>query len=298
MNTGHSLSIAGAATFWNVAASSDRRKIEEGLVELGHADLCPGERTPFAAAKRAASLLYSGAKYHIGNLKDRAGVSIERVVHKDDTENEYPQVGYITVNEDSRTCSVTINDPSLSWQSKISAETCLQHEYERQLTQCAATSIGIALTKACEKFAGTRLRKNGGVYFIPSFTADEFAAVAKVFEGAATEGSTYVEQLTVAKSDETLRGVTNSLRANIADRVKEIKQELVDGLGKRGVQNREKELKQLVDQAASYETLLGESLSDIQDELKTARRELRRNQFAVSAEREREANAVLTEQSA
>jgi hypothetical protein len=273
MNDVKTLSIAGAAVYWNCAAESDREKIAEELAAIGQEDLAPGKRTAFAAAKRAAQNCYSGAGYHIGNLKDRAGVTIERVVHSDDTENEYPQVAYLLVDEatgDIKTLAVI--DTTLNTDQRIGLRESLRKSYEQALEQCGASSVGIALTKACDKLGGVSLRDNGGVWFIPEFSLDLFKKITSVFERNGNHGRSKVQSLTVAKTDETIRGVHDSLCGGITQRIVDIRTELAADAGKRLRKNRKAEVEKLLDQAKAYESLLDSSLDDTKkalEELKT-----------------------------
>ena len=281
MNTKH-INIAGATVFWNCAVETDRERLRQSLEDLGFSELTPGQRTPFAAARRAAQILYPGAGYHIGSLKNRAGVAIERVVHADDTRNEYPQIGYLRVS-DHGIDACEIHDPGLTPSESLAAEDSLRREFETQLRLCGPTAVGIALTKACERLGATRLRKNGGVFFVPEFSLGHWRSIARCFEEAASHGQTFVESLTVAMSDETLRGVLHSLREQITSRIEEIRDELKKGLAKRGRRNRRQEIEKLLSQSRAYETLLSTSLADVRGDLDALQLELTAETFASAA---------------
>ncbi|MEO2035001.1 MAG: DUF6744 family protein [Planctomycetaceae bacterium] len=283
MSSQKELTIAGSAVYWNCAVESDREKIATELADLGHEDLAPGERTGFAAAKRAAQVVFPGSGYHLGNLEKQGGVTIERVVHSTDTENDYPQVAYLTVDETGHLTGVVITDDSLDINQRIQLRESLRTNFDEAKAQCGATSIGIALTKACKKLGGVSLRDNGGVWFIPEFSQDLFRKIVTVFEGSALAGRSLVQSLTVAKTDETIRGVHESLCGGITERIAEIRTELARDPGKRLRANRTAEVSSLLDQAKSYESLLGDNLEDTKKALTELKTQLTVEKVAAAA---------------
>jgi hypothetical protein len=277
------LSIAGSAVYWNCAVESDREKILTELDALGHKDLAPGKRTGFAAAKRAAQLVFPGSGFHIGNLDKKGGVTIEKIVHSTDTENDYPQVAYLKIDDAGELTTVVITDPGADINKRIQLRESLTNEFATAKAQCGATAIGIALTKTCKQLGGVSLRDNGGVWFVPEFSQELFRKIVAVFEGSALTGRNLVQSLTVAKTDETIRGVHESLCGGITERINEIRTELARDPGKRLRKNRKDEVSRLLDQAKSYQSLLGDNLEDTKKALGELKTQLTVEKVAAAA---------------
>lgn len=263
MQTG-TINVAGSVVFWNCAVETDRPELQARLTEIGFENVLPHERTAFAAAKQACVKHYRGDGYRVEKLKDCNGVTVEQIT-RGDIENTYTQVAYMIVNDDDRTvekCRV-IQDGVNTHE----VESELISAFEIELNLCAANAIGMALAKTIECHDGYHLRPMGGVYFLPNYKSESFEKVAAAFESCGVGGRTMVHRMEVASTDNTLRSVHHAIRERMSERIAEMKQELVDGLGKAGRKNRKAEVEALLEQTKRYESLLSESLSEVQTDL-------------------------------
>lgn len=258
------LSVSGQIVFWNCSAETDRPALQARLAQIGFEHIAPHERTAFAAAKQACVKHYRGDGYRVEKLKDCNGVTVEQIT-RGDIENTYTQVAYMIVNDDDRTvekCRVLQDGVNTH-----EVESELISAFEIELNLCAANAIGMALAKAIEAHDGYHLRPMGGVYFLPNYKAESFEKVASAFESCGVGGRTIVHRMEVASTDNTLRSVHHAIRERMAERIAEMKQELVDGLGKAGRKNRKAEVEALLAQTQRYEWLLSESLAEVQSDL-------------------------------
>jgi hypothetical protein len=273
------LNISGSVVFWNCAVETDVRRLTAELELIGESEFLPGERTPFAALKRAAAKLWKGEEYHIANLKDREGITVEKVTYGE-TENTYDQIAYATLNEKQTAVDVVY---CKGWETKVSEQEW-RDAADYELNLCAANAVGIALAKAVEALDGYRLRPTGGVYFLPNWQSERFARIAAAYEAAGFDGNTQVHRLEVAHGDQTIRSVHSTITERIRERVAEMRQELADGLKKAGRRNRLAEVNDLAAKVAKYESLLQTSLSDVQAELANVQTQLAMEQVAASAD--------------
>lgn len=273
------LEITGSVVFWNCAVETDRSKLADGLERIGESQFMPGERTAFAALKRAAAKLWKGADYQVVSLKDAEGVTVERITYGE-TENTYEQVAYATLNADETAVDVVY---CRSWETKVTEEEW-RTAADYELNLCSANAVGMALAKAVEALDGYRLRPTGGVYFLPRWQTERFSRIAEVFEESGVGGNTAVHRLEVAQGDQTIRSVHATITERIRERVAEMRTELADGLKKAGRRNRLAEIQDLADRAAKYEGLLQSSLAEVQAELAEIGTQMAMDQVAASAD--------------
>lgn len=265
--------IAGAVTFWNVAAETDLKALQEGLEELGLEDSAPHPRTAFAALKHAANKVWSKGNILVRGLDDNAGVTVLREI-AGDTNNDYEQVAFATVKDDDID-RVQVCDPQVNEDYRYEMAKILRSQFAIELGQCSANAIGRSLAKVIDKCGGISLRPTGGVYFVPAFSLERFDRVARVYEAAATAGSTLVHRLDTLKGELTARAVHTEMQSQIEKRCSEIAEELKSGkLGDRGRENRVAEVKSLVDRTKAYESLLGESLAAVTELLEECETQL------------------------
>lgn len=275
------LKICGNICFWNVAAETDRSKLERELTEIGQESCVPHKRTAFAAAKQACVKAFRGDGYRVEKLKDGNGLTIERIT-RGEIENEYTQIGYVLVDDETSTIEkCRIIDASI--ENPNAVENSLIEAFQVELGLCAANAVGLALARAVEAHDGYRLRPTGGVYFLPNFRQESFKKIAEIFEGCGVGGVTMVHRMEIAHGDQTIRAVHSTIRESIAERVAEMRQELTDGIKKAGRRNRTKECEDLIAQTVRYESLLDESLNEVRAELENVKIQLAMESVAGAA---------------
>lgn len=268
------INVAGAVVFWNVAVETDRVALESRLKAINFEHVLPHERTAFAAAKQACTKYFRGDKYRVEKLKDNNGVTVEEVT-RGAYENEYRQVAFMIVNDDDRTVEQCRVMP-INGIDTHKTESELIQAFETELNLCAANAIGMALAKAIDCHDGYHLRPMGGVYFLPNYKAESFERVAAAFEACGVGGRTMVHRMEVASTDNTLRSVHHAIRERMSERITEMNQELADGLGKMGRNNRRAEVETLLEQTRRYEGLLSESLEEVRADLEKVKTALGR----------------------
>ena len=156
------LEINGAIVFWKIAPRSDRRKIVEGLEELGLGKYAPRERTPYTVLCEAARAVTRSREYLIRPLEKNRGIAIVKERRGDvDSGNDY----------DSKATVLCPTNGHIEHMSGLDSEQrdLLDTYYSALKNALPAAAVGASLSKiAVEALSGTRsLRDSGGIYWIP-----------------------------------------------------------------------------------------------------------------------------------
>ncbi len=273
MNVQH-FDISGSVVFWNVAAETNMPRLQAELEMIDEVEFLPGERTPFAAAKRAATKMYK-RDHRVMSLAEEKRVTVERITYGE-IENTYTQVAYILVDDSGLQYVHCMSGSDEETEQ-------LKQAWHYEFTLCSANAVGAALAKAIEKLDGYSLRPNGGVYFLPNWTTTRFEKIAAAFNASGASGRTGVHRMEVAHGDGTVRSVHQRITEQFRQRVSEMRQELAEGLKKRGRENRASEVEGMISKAAKYETLLDQSLAEVRAELQEMQTQLAMETIAQSA---------------
>lgn len=269
------INLSGSVVFWNVAAETNMPRLQQELEIIDELEFMPGERTPFAAAKRAATKMYR-RDHRVMSLADEKGVTVELITYGD-VENSYTQVAYILVDDNG-----LMDVQCMS--GKPDEVDALRNAWHYEFTLCSANAVGAALAKAIDRLDGYSLRPNGGVYFLPNWATDRFEKIAAAFNASGASGRTDVHRMEVAHGDGTVRSVHQKITEQFRERVAEMRQELSEGLKKRGRANRASEVQTMIEKASKYENLLDQSLAEVRMELEQMHVQLTMEQVAQSAE--------------
>lgn len=136
--------------------------------------------------------------------------------------------------------------------------------YQRRKQVLTPAQVGSILRKLIFKFDGIMLRETGGIYWIPGDQVAKFRQVASIIERAGGGNRVYFQ--TIVMDVETIRTMRACLSIEIEAEAKKMMEELsntVDPLGKRAIEHRREQAKEMLAKVRNYEGLLESSLDDL-----------------------------------
>lgn len=153
-----------------------------------------------------------------------------------------------------------------------------------------ASDVAPWLTAAVERsFAGVRLRRAGGCYYVPPGALASFAEVANVLRAA---GVGEVSILPTLPSDAAARAILGALSADVDSITDEVIASLDDDkLGARALRSRVAELDDLASKLSEYESVLGSALDAVRKRVADAAEAATIAAFAAEGAKVREGGA-------
>lgn len=257
------LDISGAVVFWR-CGPSDRRKLENGLKAMGLEAALPSDRTPKALLHEALKGLYGDANTLVRPLKKRSAFTVVQET-KGDSENDYETAMSVEVDEEGH---LSIDGKAGRWVPSTEFNR-IKEAYDAARSVVPVQSVTRMLVDAIELMSGIALRPNGAVYWLPADRLSKWEQLAAVAEDAAIEqGSTAVYVMRTGSDAKALRAVRDGIITEINRELRDILDEVAaGGLGVKGLESRAQRAKALRQTLQQYETILGETLTELRERL-------------------------------
>ena len=136
--------------------------------------------------------------------------------------------------------------------------------WQRRKEVLTGAQVGTILRKLVFNLGGIMLRETGGIYWIPGDKVAQFQQVASAVERAGGGNRVYFQ--TIVLDVPTIRTLREALSTEVESDAKQMLAELSDTekpLGKRAIEHRKEQAKELLVKVRNYESLLESSLDDL-----------------------------------
>lgn len=250
----HHKITAGILTYWELVSFYDRDKVRSGWNALGFDKFVPDQRSPLACLKDALLDATSDRDTLVRPLQASNGYSVVRE-HRGQDENSYVPLFNARI-------PVGLDYPVFSTAGEVVEK--VEELYRKHRRLITGAQMSGKLVDIAYHLNGTRLRRNGGLYWLSEDKGDDWdMATTVMVESGDTPGS----QLHLISHEMTPRAVLavrDGLVHDIQTRVKHLHDEITSGeMGQRGLEARQKEILQLQAKAKEYEVMLDISLGDL-----------------------------------
>ncbi len=256
------LNVEGGIVTWRVTPSK-LQALEDRLKAIGYPELVPEPRTAKSALK-AALKGAGGSDTLVRPLKQECGFTLvsER---RGETANSYSNEYAVMFDEGTNTLTVDPHDQGM-YEEILDA-------FAEQMQIVSAAATGKVLVGAINILNGISMRDTGGVYWIPESKVDAWERIAEAVEDASvSQDKTSVYLLRTVADESAMRAVRDGINQEIVTEVERITADIDSGeLGKRALAKREELAVQLGDRLAEYETILGETLGVVREQLEECR---------------------------
>jgi hypothetical protein len=255
----------GAVTFWSCADRTNREHLVRGFTDLGLAKLAPDARHAPSALRAALSESISGPTRLIRPLRDKHGFLVLDEARGTDS-NDYSQVGVARVvgEEGAETLDFSPLFP-------YDLRSAVRGEYAVQIGLLPGATVGTVLVAAMDKLGGTRLRPNGGIYWLSRRRLAEWRAIAEVVEGAASDRSNRLYIIEHDLDADSVRAVHDGVIEAVTSELDSINRELLSGeLGVKAVGTRSARVRELLSRTRDYEAVLGIGLEGLRAAVENA----------------------------
>lgn len=244
------LNIVGVVTYWRPGGDVDRTKLGDALGRAGFRGFTPDPRTPYASLELALRDVFGGPTTLVRPLEKRAGFEVVAET-RGRVANDYDHVATALLQEIAGGPGLPLLDPP----DRVGE---LVHSYCQRASEIPGGSVSRALVNIVKALGGVQLREGGGLYWLPEQSADKWEKVADEVEKA---GAAAVFQLAVPLDENTVKAVTEGLRAEVLAEVERIEKDILSGeLGERALSARTDEAVALKAKLEQYEAALQTTL--------------------------------------
>lgn len=257
------IDISGAVVYWR-PGPADADRLKAGLKAIGREGLMPSDRTPKAVLHSALIGLYAQSDRLVRPIKKRSAFSVVTETRRDHG-NDYENAILVEVSDDGD-IDVNVKGGDFSWYEEHKK---IEAAYKEAAAVVPSQSVTRVLTTALGNLNGIALRPAGAVYWVPKDAIDAWHDIAEVMEAAAiTKGDIAVYALKTTNDESALRAIKDG----IADEVKRVTDaimgDLMSGeLGVRALESRKEEAIALAKRLKEYEAIIGETLTDIREQI-------------------------------
>ncbi len=248
------LRVEGRYTFWNTAKFTVRDDVLAELKTIGYEKYAPEARTPIAALKTALEEGFHTRTTRIEKLTDKRAYEVIEI-HRGEQANTYTQKYRFSIDDQNRVDVVPFD-----W---TVADTIVKlfNQHRGLITANAVTQSLLGILKS---LGGTRVRDDGGTYWIPPVAVDEWRRVGDAIGRCRVKGhkSNTVYAVKHVMDADSLRAVRDGIITEIEQACEQLHDEVLNNteLGERALENRKALAAEYRQKVEMYEALLKEKL--------------------------------------
>ena len=244
---------AGAITYWRLSSYIDARGIIDGLARRDIDEHAPSLPSPRTAKRRAMT------KFRAGDLFVRSGPDGSTLLVKQDGD-EFEVVASATLNAIGQIQVETDNDE---------LRTGIENAYVETFNSLDARDVSRWLLNETVECDALSLRDTGGVYFIPAHGIERWNQIAEVLR---ENSSCRVHTIPAMRTDDAVASILDALTEECDAFSAAMDEALGDeDLGARAMRTRADKADALLAKLTRYESLLGDRMANIADQIEMQR---------------------------
>jgi hypothetical protein len=278
----------GGLAFWNTKTTL-RIRVQGAAEQAGIERFVPLQPSPTAVLRESmletAKRLCGRVRRHpfmVRRLADSHAFEV-RQVHPQKQQNEYHFCFSATITDAWTLDLLQIGD---SMPSAFAIHEDLQEIVNHRRDFLPAPIVSDVMVRALHSWGATRLKDDGGVWFLPGEHVGRYRAFANAIY-AADDGPRFCcTTFEIGSDPDTVRHVLDSLRSEVTAGVEEMVQEVLAAEG--GMQDRSIRLRMgradaYLRKVSLYEKLTGETLADLSAAVEQAKQALAINRLLSAA---------------
>jgi hypothetical protein len=270
------VSPGGFFTFWDLSYWNDPQPLKDALVQLGLAKLFPKPPTKSSVLRDTLRSVYRDSDFLVRRINPS-----KNALHAQSW-----WVGKDKYQEADRfdfhfTASVTAGGIAFHPVDPPNAND-IRLLFAKRLRQVRGVQISSTLVNvAVGAFAGTRVAKGGGIYWLSDDYLERWRDLAYAAESCASNNQVALAQ--VVMTTETALAVTRGIVHEAKAQCAQIQAELDDGaLGEKAIRSRSKALEEMLRKVASYEIHFNTSLTEAREAVSDAKAALVQSKLLAS----------------
>jgi hypothetical protein len=274
----------GALAFWNTK-STLRQRVQTAAEQAGIERFVPSQPSPSAVLREAmietAKQLCGRVRRHpfmVRRLADSHSFEV-RQVHPRKHENDYDFCFSATIT------NAWCMDVLRVGETMASADAVFHHllsKVKERRDYLPAPMVSDVMVRALQSWSATRLKDDGGVWFVPSEHVNRYRAFAYAIAGDGDGPRFCVTPFEIGSDPDTVSHVLDSLRSEVTTGIQDIMDELLESQGSlqaRSLRTRADRVNGYLDKVVQYEAITGHALSDLSAAIEQARQALALNRL-------------------
>jgi len=274
----------GALAFWNTKTTL-RIRVQTAAQQAGIAHFVPSQSSPSAVLRDAmldtAKRLCGQVRRHpfmVRRLADSHAFEV-RQVHPRKHENDYQFCFSATITNAWCLDILRVGDNIAAHRAVF--DDLLGTVRERR-DYLPAPMVSDVMVRALQSWGATRLKDDGGVWFVPSERIAPYRAFASAITGAGDGPRFCLTPFEIGSDPDTVSHVLESLRHEVTAGVQEIMDDLLESPGSlqaRSFRSRVDRVNGYLGKVARYEAITGHTLSDLSAAIEQAKQALALNRL-------------------
>lgn len=257
------LDVLGSIVYWKTG-DCNRQALKDRFTAIGFKDVVPYYRNNASILSQSArdycsQILSKLGRYLVRPLK-AGGVTIVEEIQGVE-ENSYPRLLSAHVDDQARVTT----DP-------IAHEYEMNDIFQRLRDVCPGSHVTQSLVRCVDHLGGFSLRENGGIYWLPNAATAKWELVEKEVELTTLAGQECTfYAVRMVKDEKAMVAVHDAVVREIEQESSRIQEEILSGgLGKRALEERERQAAVLMAKIKPLQDLLGDSMASLQNSIDAA----------------------------
>ncbi len=278
----------GGLAFWNTKTTL-RTRVQAAAEQAGIERFVPRQPSPTAVLRESlldtAKRLCGRTRRHpfmVRRLADSHAFEV-RQIHPQKQQNEYHFCFSATITDAWEIDLLQLGD---SMPAAFAVFQDLQQVVNHRRDYLPGPIVSEVMVRALQSWAATRLKDDGGVWFVPGVHVEKYRVFANAIHADGDGPRFCCTTFEIGSDPDTVGHVLDSLRAEVASGIEEIMQDVLaaeGGLQDRSIRLRMGRVDAYLRKVSQYETLTGRTLSDLTGAVEQAKQALALNQLLAVA---------------
>ena len=278
----------GGLAFWNTKTTL-RMRVQAAAEQAGIERFVPVQPSPTAVLREAmldsAKRLCGSIRRHpfmVRRLADSNAFEV-RQVHPKKEQNDYHFCFSATITTSWQLDLLHIGyDMPLSYSIRDALQRTLDHKRD----YLPAPNVSEVMVRALHSWGATRLKDDGGVWFLPGEFVERYRAFSNAIYGNDDGPRFCCTTFEIGSDPDTVGHVLDSLRAEVTAGVKEIMDDVLaaeGGMQDRSIRLRVERANGYLQRVAKYEAITGQTLADLSGAVEQTKQALALNRLLSAA---------------
>lgn len=278
----------GGLAFWNTK-TTHRIRVQTAAEQAGIERFVPLQPSPTAVLRDAmldtAKRLCGRVRRHpfmVRRLADTHAFEV-RQVHPQKQQNEYHFCFSATITNGWQLDILEIGD---GMPSEFAIYGDVRQTVDHRRDYLPAPAVSDVMVRALHAWGATRLKDDGGVWFLPGHHVGRYRAFADAIYAGGDAPRFCCTTFEIGSDPDTVGHVLDSLRAEVTAGIEEIMEDVLSaegGMQDRSIRLRMSRADSYIQKVSLYETLTGQTLADLSGAVEQAKQALALNQLLSAA---------------
>jgi hypothetical protein len=265
--TSKTVNLSGGFVFWTLSGNTDHTIMSAGFSQLNLSRFCPEKNTEGGALKAALIKTFGGRNIDVKSIQRGKGYGVAQYDGTRVGDGRYAPLFDVMLPKGSTKIDFLSPETGEAIENEPANANEARKRFWRELDCIPLNKLASSLVRVVKHLGGIPLRDNGGVYWLPEDSLKVWDGLSLVLKHSSESNKTnklYRVQTNIDPKG--VEAIMDALTRTTLGELKTLEDDIKGGsIGKRAMESRREKASKLQDRVKRYATILGTTLTDLED---------------------------------